>query len=210
MGAAGCIDLTNMEYCVINNYNLAIGTMAGFVIPAAIGYGKKKGVSPSYIAKDIIMKKAFIKTYDTYADVIFKHCYFRVFEREKAQELMQETFMKVWKYIADGNEVKNIRALLYTTANNLVIDYVRRKKESSLEFMQEEYGFDPEDKKAFSRLRHAVEVEALQLVIKKLEPEYKQVVIMRYIDGLPPREIAKILGENQNVISVRIHRVYKS
>jgi RNA polymerase sigma factor (sigma-70 family) len=78
-------------------------------------------------------EEEFVKLYDELADKLFRHCYFRVFNRERAKDLMQETFMRVWKYCNEGHEVKNLKSFLYKVANNLIIDESRKKKELYLE-----------------------------------------------------------------------------
>jgi len=85
------------------------------------------------------LEEDFATAYDLYADAIFRHCYFRVNDREKAVDLMQETFMKTWEYLASGKKVTNLRAFLYRSANNLIVDQARRAKlrqEDSLEDMR--------------------------------------------------------------------------
>ena len=68
----------------------------------------------------------FGEAYDLYADAIYRHCFFRVYSKERAEELTQETFLKLWQYMNDGNEIENIRALAYRIATNLVIDDKRK------------------------------------------------------------------------------------
>jgi len=151
--------------------------------------------------------KEFSKAYDDFADAIFRHCYFRVFQREKARDLMQETFIKVWRYISQGNEIDNLRAFLYKTANNLIIDDSRKKKELSLEQLQDE-GLEPQYEQ-----KHAIEsnIEAGRIlkIMDRLDGKYREVVVMRYIDDLKPEEIAEIVGESANNVSVRINRGLK-
>lgn len=145
----------------------------------------------------------FLRAYDEYADAIFRHCYFRVYDREKARELSQECFMKTWEYLAQGKEVKNLRAFLYRVANNLIIDSSRKKKESSLDAMMDA-GFEPAD--GGDKTALAAEAGAMVALLERLEEKYRDVVRMRYLDGLSPKEIAHALGETENAISVRIHR----
>ena len=47
--------------------------------------------------------------------------------------------------------------------------------------------------------------EALEM-LEQLDDKYKEVIIMRYIDDLSPQEIAEVVGESENLVSVRIHR----
>lgn len=151
----------------------------------------------------------FEEAYEQYSDAIFRHCYFRVFNRERGKELMQEVFMKAWEYIAKGNRVDNIRAFLYRIANNLIVDEFRKKdrREVSLEDLQEkgwEPGYD-----SLPEVQARLDERHVLITLKKVEKKYREVLIMRYIDQLSPAEIAEITKESANVISVRIHRGMK-
>lgn len=153
------------------------------------------------------LEAEFMEVYEAHSDAIFRYCYFRLYNREKARDLSQEAFMKAWGYIKDGNEVQNLRAFVYRVANNLIIDDVRKKKEASLDLLQEN-GFEPSiDGKHIEETR--IDGLFVQQILEKLDEEYKQVVYMRYIENLQPREIAEIVGESVNIISVRIHRGLK-
>lgn len=153
------------------------------------------------------LEQEFLKTYEREADAIYRYCYFRLYEKEKASDFMQEAFTKTWQYLSEGHEVKNIRAFVYKTANNLIIDFIRKKKEASLDAM-EEGGFEPGirmNEMSDNYLDAKTAVEKLKLI----EKEYREVVYMRYVENITPREIAEILGESVNIISVRIHRGIK-
>ncbi len=154
-----------------------------------------------------IIEEMFEVAYRDYSDAIFRHCYFRVFDRELGKELMQETFMRSWKYLAEGKKVDNMRAFLYRIANNLIIDYVRKKKEVSLDDLQAK-GLDP-SYDAIPEMQRKVDESAIIASLSHLEPDYREVLIMRYVDGLNPADIAEITGESANTISVRIHRGLK-
>lgn len=153
------------------------------------------------------IEQQFLEVYEKHSDAIFRYCYFRLYSREKAKDITQDAFMKAWVYLQEGNTIDNLRAFIYRVANNLIIDYVRKKKESSLE-MLEEGGFNPSvDGKEKEQER--IDGLYVQEILQSLEPEYRDVVYMRYIEELAPREIAEILNESVNVISVRIHRGLK-
>ncbi len=149
----------------------------------------------------------FSKAFQEYKDEIFRHCHYIVFNRELAVEIMQDAFMKTWEYIADGNDIDNVRAFLYRVASNLCFNYKRKKTEASLEALQEE-GFDPpsEDERL---KRDVIAEEEVMTVLKKIEEPYRTAISMRYIQGLSPAEIAEILEESPNTVSVRITRGVK-
>lgn len=149
----------------------------------------------------------FADAFAEYKDEIFRHCYFIVYNRDIALEIMQDAFMKTWEYIADGHDIDNIRAFLYRTASNLCFNYKRKKSEASLDALQEE-GFDPPSDD--ERFKHdVIQEDRVMNVLKQIEEPYRTAVSLRYIQGLPPAEIAEILGESANTVSVRITRGIK-
>jgi RNA polymerase sigma-70 factor, ECF subfamily len=152
-------------------------------------------------------REAFLEAYDKHADAIFKHCYFRLFNRERAKEIMQDTFLRAWEQMSKGVDIKNIKAFLYRIATNLIIDDTRKKKTNSLDLMQEQ-GFNPavsDTDSIFNRL----DGERVKKMIEQMDEKYATVILMRYVDDLTVKEIAEVLGVTQNVVSVRIHRGLK-
>ena len=155
------------------------------------------------------IEKQFHKAYDEHADAIFRHCFFRVFDREIAKELTQDAFMRTWDYLVKRGKIENIRAFLYKTATNLVIDYARKKKfrnHASLEALQES-GFEPV-KKSIAADVH-VDITIAVAAIDTLKTVYRDVIYLRYVHGFGPKEIAARLGLSENVVSVRINRGLK-
>lgn len=150
------------------------------------------------------LEQEFLKAYETYADAMFRYCLVRIRNREEALDLSQEVFLKAWRYIAEGNEVKNMRAFLYEVARNLVINLSVKQKSVSLDDLMEN-GFEAvsrdDEKMETASLFH----DALERM-EELDEKYREPILMRYVDGLPVQEIAALLEENENTISVRIHR----
>lgn len=154
------------------------------------------------------IKNQLINAYDQWADALFRHCYFRVGDREKAKDLLQETFTKTWQYLAEGGKIQNLRAFLYRVATNLIIDVARKKRpEISLDDLKEQ-GFEI-GSNADEKMKNEIAGKEALLFLKELKPEYREVIIMRYIDDLFPKEIAEILNDTENNVSVKIHRGLK-
>ena len=149
----------------------------------------------------------FLEAYEDYSDAIFRHCYFRLSDRAKAQSVMQETFLRAWEYLESGKEVKNLRALLYKIANNLIIDRYRAKKTLSVEALIDEgftFGVDDRDK-----LQDHIAGKEILAVLQELDGLYREAMVLRYVDDLSVQEISEVLGESENAISVRLHRGLK-
>lgn len=151
-----------------------------------------------------IDEAAFIAAYDEYADAIFRFCYYKVQDRERAKDLMQETFTRAWIYLSEGKEIENLRAFLYKVARNLSVNELVRSKALSMDELAEG-GFDPRD--ATSRTpEEESQIKELLSAIDTLEPDDRDLLIMRYVDDMQVKEIAAILDSAPNTISVRIHR----
>ncbi len=149
----------------------------------------------------------FTEAYATLSDAIFRHIYFRIFNRDMAKDLMQDAFTRTWNYLRKGKEVKNLKAFLYKVANNLIIDEYRKKHEISLDGLQTN-GFDVESLDQGNIVRDVENNNALKLV-SKLEPHHRDIILMRYVDDLSIKEIAEVIGQSENVVSVRINRGMK-
>ena len=147
----------------------------------------------------------FFEAYTAYADAIFRHCYFRVSDRELAKDIMQEAFTRTWHYLARGKNPENLRAFIYRVASNLVIDHYRKKSSYSLEDLTERTGFDP-PLDTTDHIMNAIDAKRALALLPKLHERYRAVLTMRYIDDFSPKEIAAITGESENAVSVRIHR----
>jgi RNA polymerase sigma-70 factor (ECF subfamily) len=150
----------------------------------------------------------FIKLYDEMADQLFRHCFYKVSNRELALDLVQETFTRTWQYISAGKEIGNIKGFVFKVANNLIIDEYRKKKMVSLETLQEQSGFDAPTQEHKKTILH-IEVETIIGHVNKLDPKYRDVILMRYVNDYSPKEIAHLLGQSENAVSVRINRGLK-
>lgn len=155
------------------------------------------------------IERAYLEVYDTCAEAVFRHCFLRLRDREKARDLMQESFLRTWTYLSSGHRVDNIRAFVYKVANNLIIDDSRRKKESSLDALQEKDGFDAPDGGGTQAEESRIMAKNAAAALDSLPPSYKEVLTLRYLEEFTPKEIAEILNTSQTVVSVRIWRGIK-
>lgn len=152
-------------------------------------------------------KAYFLQIYDTYASDIYRFCLLKVSNREQAEDLAQEVFTRFWQALREGTVMRSERALLYTVARNLVIDWYRKKKESSLDTLTES-GIEFSGDTGADVTREAEMREALEAVDTLDEPS-REALLMRYVEGLSPKEIASITGESANAVSVRLNRAIK-
>lgn len=149
-------------------------------------------------------EEQFNAIYEAYADAIFRHLYFKIGDRDRALELTQEVFGGYWKRLVEGAEIEHPKAFLYRSAHNAFVNELRDHKATvSLESMTDK-GFDVVYDAADAE-EVAVQKEVVEK-IQEIDEPYRSALILRYIDGLPVKTIATLVGENENTVSVRIKR----
>lgn len=156
----------------------------------------------------------FLKAFEEYNDALFRHALLRISNREKAIDLVHDTFTKVWSYIRDGYAIDTFRPFLYKVLNNLIIDEYRKRKEVSLDAMLEvdgvgEGSFEELSESSVEVLAATIDGRKAFELLEELPDQYREVILLRFVDQLGPREISELIEESENVISVRIHRGLK-
>lgn len=156
---------------------------------------------------------AFDEAFRAHSDSLFRHAQFRVSNRERALEITQDAFLKTWDYIQGGGEVQSYKSFLFRTLNNLIIDEYRKHKSHSLDEILENDTGDMELRLSDGSVRETEEqldeqelFSRIRTHISTLPDAYRTAVTLRFIDGFSPKEIATMIGETENVVSVRIHR----
>jgi len=162
-------------------------------------------------------KEAFAKAYDLYVDQIYRFIYFKINDKEEAHDLTSQVFLKAWEHIQQKGEieVKTVKALLYRISRNCVIDYYRKNNKRiniSIESDDENVGIDivDESQNILKNLEIKLDIEEVKKKILELKDEYREVIILHFIDELSTKEIAEILDKTAGNIRVLIHRALKA
>lgn len=150
--------------------------------------------------------EAFTLLFDKYSKKIYRFIYFKISNKELAEDLASQCFLKAWEQIARGQRIKNFQSWLYRIARNLVVDYYRNreKEELRLIYQLEEAGtedkFNPDEN---------LDREQLEKLLFLLKSEIREIVVLRFIEQLSIKEIAKIVDKSAANVRVIIHRALK-
>jgi RNA polymerase sigma-70 factor (ECF subfamily) len=142
---------------------------------------------------------AFGDLYSIYLDKIYRYIFYQVHDKMTAEDITEEVFIKAWKAIGSckGKE-KTFSSWLYRIAHNHLINTVRS--------MQKFTSIEKVDLVDFSDPKQEIETNAdYQDLIGKmtcLPQNQKQVIILKFIEGLDNREIGKIMGKSEGAIRV--------
>ena len=150
---------------------------------------------------------AYSKVYNLYAERIYRFIYFKVSSQEEAQDLTSEVFLKTWQYILDGKDIKNLNALFYKVARNLVIDHYRKSSQKDLPLEKEIY---QQKELIEDQIEEKIDVQLdfnkLESKIKLLKNEYQEVILLRYVEDLSIKEIAEVLEKKKGNVRVILYR----
>ena len=128
-------------------------------------------------------------------DKIYRYCYFKLFDKQLAQDITQETFLRFYRHESDVMKKQEL-PYLYTIAKNLCIDAFRKKPVESLETISEETTYDPTDQ--------WISDLTLKGIIEKLPQDEQDILYLRYASELPIISISKIIGLSRFVIHRKI------
>jgi RNA polymerase sigma-70 factor (ECF subfamily) len=157
---------------------------------------------------------AFGELYDAYVARIYRFIYFKVSSAEVAEDLTSEAFLKAWHYLKDKREVPNLQALLYSVARTVVIDHYRRTAREAGNVSLDEAIATENPAVVSDKLIKAVEADYdASVILEKLgalKDEYREVITMKFLDGLANSEIAAALGKPIANVRVLVHRATKA
>jgi len=150
--------------------------------------------------------EAYSDIYKQYSVSLLRFIYFRVSDKELARDLMQEVFTRFIE-VADKERITNIRAYLYRIARHLVIDFYKTSSR------QVTVKLDKTGELKSMIGQEATEARLdLEIVIKaadNLKPVWREIVILKFIEGLEHEEIAAVIKRSVNYVRVNLHRAMK-
>lgn len=154
--------------------------------------------------------EAFIEVYDQYASDLYRFIYFKIGRQEEAQDLTSMVFLKAWNHIQNNSltDSKTLRALVYKIARNAIIDHYRQgqAKIESLDTLENPIQIIDEDQNLEKDLNNNLEMERLTNYIMQLKEEYREIIVLKFINDLELKEISAVTGKSKGNIRVILHR----
>lgn len=172
-----------------------------------------------YISGD---KKSLEFLISKYLKQIYNFSYGYVNNPQDAEDITQESFVKVWKNIRRFDRKKKFRTWIFEIAKNTSIDYCRKKKVIPFSRFENESG---KNKLVDSLIDKSIDddffetkdmKESMRSFIDKLPSKYKKVVILRLDNDYTFKEVSDILGEPLNTVKsiyrraiIKLKKMYK-
>ncbi len=163
-------------------------------------------------------EKAYRELLDRYQRPVFSLVYRMVRDREQAEDLAQETFIKVFNHLESFNPKYKFSSWIFKIASNLAIDALRKKELDTVSLDGSRHASTAEEVDSTritvrSRDENPEELlEAKELgdeiegAIAGLRPEYRTAILLRHVEGRPYEEIAEIMDVPLGTVKTHIHR----
>ena len=161
---------------------------------------------------------AFRELVRRYERPVFSLLYRMVRNRELAEDLSQETFIKVLNALASYRPEYKFSSWVFKIANNAAIDHLRRRELDTLSLEGSPHADTAEKVEATAlqigeRAESALDAVAskelgseIERAIAKLRPEYRTCILLRHVEGRPYEEIAEMLDLPLGTVKTYIHR----
>lgn len=158
-------------------------------------------------------ENAFAEIYARLRDSVYGFAFRMLTDSAAAEDITQETFIF---FIENPSKFDAMRGSLHSflcgVARNLILHYLRKKKNQREEFSEFDEFIETKDEINFSPLEKLLESELSDYVnecVAELPQVQREVIILRELQGFSYEEIARITETDLNLVKVRLHRARK-
>lgn len=154
-------------------------------------------------------EKAFEQIIKKYQERLYWHVRRMVVDHSDADDVLQNTFIKVWKYLDNFRGDSKLYTWLFRVATNESITFINKQKKRAVT------SIDQEDQVLINKLKGDADFDAkkaewkLQMAIQTLPEKQKAVFNLRYYDEMPYEEMSKVLDTSVGALKANYHHAAK-
>lgn len=153
---------------------------------------------------------AFQILYERYHRAVFAFLARSVADRRIAEDLLQETFLRVFAGRQAYRPLAPFRAWLYAIARHLVVDQMRRAQPSATSIEDLSQGVADPQASALECAEAQALGERLERAVARLPPGQREVLLLSRMGGLTHEEIGRVTGASPAAVRVALHRALRT
>jgi RNA polymerase sigma-70 factor (ECF subfamily) len=155
-------------------------------------------------------QEAFGQLYDRYHEMVFRYVLFRTSDRQLAEDLTAETFLRALRRIGSVSyQGRDIGAWFVTIARNLVLDHVKSSRYRLEQTTSEIQDLSPATTGPEQQVLDGATHEELLRCVAKLNSDQKECIALRFLQGLSVAETARLMGRNEGAVKALQHRAVR-
>jgi RNA polymerase sigma factor (sigma-70 family) len=146
----------------------------------------------------------FLEVYESFAEDVYRFCYWLSGDPNEAEDITSETFIRAW-VSSSAIRTETLKAYLFTIARNLYLEHQRKRKREV--FLDDIYTDPNPGPEKIVESQH--DLQGVVQILQTLPEVDRAAFILRIQHGLPYAEIARVLKLNLITTKVKVHRVRK-
>ena len=158
-------------------------------------------------------KDSYVTLVDRYQGFIISIITKYVFDREDVKDLLQELVVKIYFSLPKYSIKYKFKNWVYKIVLNYVLDFIRKKNSKYnyevVDVSEQQYMFIDENDNTGKEFAVKENLKKVYDCINRLKQKYKEVILLRYVEGLEIPQIAEILNTTISNVKVRLHRAKK-
>jgi len=156
-------------------------------------------------------EEVFRILFDMFYERVYQTAYYMTRDPYLAQDVVQETFIKAFRHLGSVTDGRKMGAWLAVIAGNTAIDLLRKRNRwngipTDDVILLREADKRESDLPVEAEVLRRCETEELGRLLDRLKPEYRQVLYLRYFEGLKYEEISELLQTSVGTIKSKVHR----
>lgn len=154
-------------------------------------------------------EKAFTIAYELYNKLIYVLSYRYLMDEERAKDVVQYVFVKLWEYRAELNIGISLKNFLFTMAKNYILNLIRNKNtalEKQYEFAQQVLGYEDD---LVEKLERREQMSLFYQALAKLPEQKKRICVMKIREEMSNKEIAERLNVSINTVKTHYAEALK-
>lgn len=154
-------------------------------------------------------EKAFTIAYELYNKLIYVLSYRYLMDEERAKDVVQYVFVKLWEYRAELNIGISLKNFLFTMAKNYILNLIRNKNtalEKQYEFAQQVLGYEDD---LVEKLERREQMSLFYQALAKLPEQKKKICVMKIREEMSNKEIAERLNVSINTVKTHYAEALK-
>ncbi|GAB3688891.1 RNA polymerase sigma factor [Spirosoma flavus] len=148
--------------------------------------------------------QCFEALYSRYVNKVYRRCLSMTNDSFQAEDFTQDIFLKVFNKLDAFQQRSSFSTWLYSIAYNYCSDQLRHAKKVRFDSIEDDYEYDESETEA--SLLHDDTLELVKLAMNKLSDDERNMLQLKYEDGLSVEEISKIYNIKPSAIKMRLKR----
>lgn len=158
-------------------------------------------------------RQAYALLVDEYKKPIYNLAYRMTHNLEDARDLAQESFLRAYEHLAAYDRTRSFYTWLYTISLNIIRNFLKKKSASHTDYQNDYSRMElinvESEELACSDVLNKDREKILEKCLASLLPELRELIVLRFYQGLSFEEITQITGLSQSAVKMRIYRALK-